>query len=209
MEEWRKQLEDHVSDMDRSTDIRKKAATTLYYKYQTPEGELLRKKLGESIRTSEKYQEAIKNRDQSYKNDPEFAEQHAERMRKLQEDPEFIAKRQAGVDAMRNDPQRYEEYLKNNREGYLKSKQDPQYWEKYYAAIKERESNPEYIKKRKEANKKAFAKPVRTPLGVFESQTDATKAHGFSNTERIRHRIKSPNFPDYQEISIEDYLRHK
>lgn len=209
MEDWRKQLEDHISDMDRSTDIRKKAATTLYYKYQTPEGELIRKKLGESIRTSEKYQQSIKNRDQSYKYDPEFAEAHAQRMRDQWDDPEFRQKHLDGVRALREDPERWEEYRKNYIKGNTEKLDNPEYWKAYYAGIAKRDADIEYRQDRLKKSRNKIRKPVRTPLGVFETQTDASLAHGFSNTERIRHRIKSPTFPDYQEITVEEYEKHK
>ena len=116
---------------------------------------------------------------------------------KLHADPEYQAKAKAGRDALRNDPVRMAEYKKNNRAAYLKAKEDPAYWDAYYAAIKVRDADPEYHKKRIDASKKKICRRVQTPLGVFDSITDAANAHGMGNTETMRHRLKSPNFPDF------------
>jgi|GEM_PF-4998350 len=141
--------------------------------------------------------------------DPEFKKKHKtametrdhssdqEALEKRLKNPRYLINLRKGIDDFRNDPERMAEYKENNREAYLKSKEDPQYWEKYYAAIAVRDSNPEYHKKRIEASKKKICKKVHTPLGIFDSITDASKAYGMGNSETMRHRIKSPNFPDF------------
>ena len=168
-------------------------------------------KISEGIRNSRKYKEGIKNRDQSYKYEPEYAKAHKNRMQELQKDPNFIKARAQGHADLRNDPVRWAEYQKNNREGYLKAKQDPAYWEAYYAGIKKRDADVEYTKERLSKSKNKIRKPVQTPLGVFETQTDAANAHGLGNTETIRTRIKSPNpkFTEYKSLTIEEYEQLK
>lgn len=140
-------------------------------------------------------------------------EQNREERRKIQlkliESPEWQEAHRKGLEALRNDPDRWAEYQENYRKGNTAKYDDPEYWANYYAAIKERDANPEYHKKRLGASKQKVRKPVRTPLGVFETQTDAAKAHGMGNTETMRHRCKSPNFPDYEMISIEEYEKIK
>jgi hypothetical protein len=122
---------------------------------------------------------------------------HKDAGKKRAADPEWKAKHKAAIEEFRNDPVKMAEYEKNNREAYLKAKEDPAYWEAYYAAIKVRDADPEYHKKRIDASKKKICRKVQTPLGVFDSITDAANAHGMGNTETMRHRLKSPNFPDF------------
>lgn len=166
-------------------------------------------KISEGVRNSRKYKEGMKTRDQSFRQDPEYIKAHKERMERVSADPVWQENHRKGLEALRNDPERWAEYQENYRKGNTAKYDDPAYWANYYAAIKERDANPEYHKKRLGASKKKIRKPVRTPLGVFETQTDATKAHGFNNTEVIRHRCKSPNFPDFEMISVEEYERLK
>ena len=99
------------------------------------------------------------------------------------------------------------EYRKSFLKGNSAKLQDPKYLEAYYKGIKKRDSDQEYHQRRLAASKEKIKQPVLTPLGVFETQTDATRAHGFTNTERVRHRCKSPNFPDWQLITVEEYQR--
>jgi hypothetical protein len=141
--------------------------------------------------------------------DPEFKQKHKTAMEtrdhttdeqaleKRLKNPDFLKNLRKGIEDLRNDPVRMAEYEKNNRAAYLKAKEDPAYWEAYYAAIKVRDADPEYHKKRIDASKKKICRKVQTPLGVFDSITDAANAHSMSNTETMRHRLKSPNFPDY------------
>ena len=168
-----------------------------------------RKKISKSNKESyqntnrlEKQKVAMQNRDNSShkaagekrKNSKEWKENHA-----------------AGLEALRNDPVRWAEYRENYTKGNTAKYDDPAFWESYYAAIKIRDANPEYQKKRLGASKEKIRKPVQTPLGVFETQTDAANAHGFSNTEKLRHRIKSPNpkFAEYKSLTIEEYEQLK
>ena len=146
--------------------------------------------------------------------DPEFKKKHKEARQASEEKSEVKAVRKkagealktnkkyqenlkVGIESFRNDPVRMAEYLKNNKEAYLKAKENPEYWENYYAAIAVRDADPEYHKKRIDASKKKICKKVHTPLGIFDSITDASKAYGMGNSETMRHRIKSPNFPDF------------
>jgi len=116
-----------------------------------------------------------------------------------------------GIEALRSDPERWAEYQENYAKGNTAKYEDPKYWTNYYAAIKKRDANPEYHKKRLGASKQKIRKPVQTPLGVFETQTDAANAHGFNNTEKLRHRIKSPNpkFAEYKSLTVEEYEKLK
>jgi len=116
---------------------------------------------------------------------------------KLHADPEYQAKAKAGRDALRNDPVRWAEYQKKYNKGNKAKLEDPSFWEAYYASIKIRDADPEYHKKRIDASKKKICRRVQTPLGVFDSITDAANAHGMGNTETMRNRLKSPNFPDF------------
>ena len=102
-------------------------------------------------------------------------------------------------------------FEKKTLEAVLKAKQDPAYWEAYYAGIKKRDADVEYTKERLSKSKNKIRKPVQTPLGVFETQTDAANAHGLGNTETIRTRIKSPNpkFTEYKSLTIEEYEQLK
>jgi hypothetical protein len=141
--------------------------------------------------------------------DPEFKQKHKTAMEtrdhstdeqaleKRLKNPDFLKNVRKGIEEFRNDPVRMAEYEKTNREAYLKAKEDPAYWEAYKAGIKIRDADPEYHKKRIDASKKKICRKVQTPLGVFDSITDAANAHGMGNTETMRHRLKSPNFPDF------------
>jgi hypothetical protein len=108
-----------------------------------------------------------------------------------------MEKVKAGISKMRNDPVRMAEFNKKNREGYLKAKDTPEYWENYYKGIAKRDADEEYTKKRLDASRAKICKKVHTPLGVFDSITEASKAYGMGNSETMRHRIKSPNFPEF------------
>ena len=143
---------------------------------------------------------AMQNRDNS---------SHVEAGKKRAADPVWQEAHRKGLEALRNDPERWAEYQENYRKGNTAKYEDPEFWANYYAAIKERDANPEYHKKRLGASKQKIRKPVQTPLGVFETQTDASNAHGFNNTEKLRHRIKSPNpkFAEYKSLTVEEYER--
>ncbi len=136
----------------------------------------------------QKHKKAMETRDHST---------DAQALEKRLKNPDFLKNVRKGIEEFRNDPVRMAEYEKNNRAAYLKAKEDPAYWEAYKAGIKVRDADPEYHKKRIDASKKKICRRVQTPLGVFDSITDAAKAHGMGNTETMRHRLKSPNFPDY------------
>jgi hypothetical protein len=148
----------------------------------------------------EKQKKAMNNRDNT---------SHAAAGKKRAADPLWKENHSKGIEALRNDPERWAEYQENYKKGNTEKYNNPEFWNNYYAAIQERDSKPEYHKKRLNASKNKIRKPVRTPLGVFETQTDAMKAHGFKNTEIVRHRCKSDTFPDWQMISIEEYEKYK
>ena len=74
---------------------------------------------------------------------------------------------------------------------------DPEYWVKYYKGIERREQDKSYHQRRIQAANAKICRRVQTPLGVFDSITLASRAHGMSNTETMRNRLKSPNFPEY------------
>lgn len=104
-----------------------------------------------------------------------------------------------GSQQMRSDPERMAEYNKRNREGYLKAKATPEYWEAYYKAIKRRDSNPEYHKKRIAASNAKVAIKIITPQGEFDSISDAARHYGLTS-EGMRHRVNSDKYPDYKKI---------
>jgi hypothetical protein len=152
---------------------------------------LISKKTKEAFqdpKLKQKHKTAMENRDHST---------DAQALEKRSKNPDFLKNVRKGIEEFRNDPVRMADYEKRNRAAYLKAKEDPAYWESYYAAIKVRDADPEYHKKRIDASKKKICRRVQTPLGVFDSITDAAKAHGMGNTETMRHRLKSPNFPGY------------
>jgi hypothetical protein len=95
--------------------------------------------------------------------------------------------------AKNKDPEYRKKYLEANSKKY----DNPEYWENYYKGIAKRDADEEYTKKRLDASRAKICKKVHTPLGVFDSITAASKAHGMGNSETMRHRIKSPNFPDF------------
>lgn len=157
-------------------------------------------KIAKASKENWKNEEYVAKRAQSQidsNSQPEVKARRKEAGAKMSADPKWIAKQKAGVEAFRNDPVRLAEQKKNNKAAYLKAKEDPAYWEAYYAAIKVRDADPEYHKKRIDASKKKICRRVQTPLGVFDSITDAANAHGMGNTETMRNRLKSPNFPDF------------
>ena len=168
-------------------------------------------KIGEGVKNSRKYKQGMKTRDTSFRQDPEYIKAHKKRMAEVHADPKWQENHRKGLEALRNDPERWAEYQENYRKGNTAKYDDPEYWANYYAAIKERDANPEYHKKRLGASKQKIRKPVQTPLGVFETQTDAAKAHGLGNTETIRTRIKSsnPKFAEYKSLTVEEYERLK
>lgn len=168
-------------------------------------------KISEGVRNSRKYKEAMKNRDQSYTQTEEYKQLRRDVMARLRNDPEYLKKHKEGQEAFRN-AEGFEEWFENEwRKANAKKYETPEFWANYYEGIKKRDANPEYHKKRLGASKKKIRKPVQTPLGVFETQTDAAKAHGLGNTETIRTRIKStnPKFADYKSLTVEEYERLK
>ncbi len=167
----------------------------------------VRAKISNTLQNSEAYKQGITTRDQSFRNDPEYQKAHLQRMQDLHQDPLWRENHRLGLEELRSDPKRWAEYQKNYNKGNRDKLQDPKYWEAYYKGIKKRDSDQEYHQRRLAASKEKIKQPVLTPLGVFETQTDATRAHGFTNTERVRHRCKSPNFPDWQLITVEEYQR--
>jgi hypothetical protein len=146
--------------------------------------------------------------------DPEIKEKHKKARQASELKPEINAVRKkagenlktnlvwknnhkAAMEALQNDPVRLAEYKKNYAKGNSKKYDNPEYWENYYKGIAKRDANEEYTKKRLDASRAKICKKVHTPLGIFDSITDASKAYGMGNSETMRHRIKSPNFPDF------------
>lgn len=122
---------------------------------------------------------------------------HKNAGKKRAADPEWKTKQKSAIEALHNDPVRLAEYKKNYAKGNSKKYDNPEYWENYYAGIAKRDADEEYTKKRLDASRAKICKKVHTPLGVFDSITEASKAYGMGNSETMRHRIKSPNFPDF------------
>jgi len=191
------EVDDIFRDIDLPTDEEARLETGKLKRAEGLKKPSVREKIGKSIKSSQKYKEAMKTRDQSFRETEKYKKEHKERMQALRTDPKFVEAQKKGRDALRNDPDRMAEYEKNNRAAYLKAKEDPAYWEAYYAAIKVRDADPEYHKKRIDASKKKICRKVQTPLGIFNSITEAATAHGMGNTETMRNRLKSRNFPDY------------
>ena len=157
----------------------------------------VREKIGKTLKASAKYKEAIKNRDQSYKQSAEYKNARKEAMEDYWSNPDNKKKHKEALKALKDDPVRLAEYQKNYNKGNSKKYDNPEYWENYYAGIAKRDADKEYTKKRLDASRAKICKKVHTPLGVFNSITEASKAYGMSNSETMRHRIKSSNFPDF------------
>lgn len=119
---------------------------------------------------------------------------------KVVKSEEYRKKKSDASKASHKDPEYRKKYLEGNKQKYT-----PEYWDAYHAAIKVRDADPEYHKKRIDASKKKICRKVQTPLGVFDSITDAANAHGMGNTETMRHRLKSPTFPDF--ILLDDVAK--
>ena len=159
------------------------------------------------IKSSEAYKQGMANRDQSFREDPTYQAEHKARMQLIKTDPVWQENHRKGLEALRNDPERWAEYQQNYQEGNTAKYDDPAFWEAYYAAIKVRDANPEYHKKRLDASKAKICKKVNAgELGVFDSFVDAARAwewfgnKGYPNSERVRHRCKSNTFPDWYVI---------
>lgn len=128
---------------------------------------------------------------------PEVQKRRSQAAKELHRDPEKRQAWERGMLELRNDPQRWAEYQKNYRKGNLSKYDNPDYWVNYYAGIERREQDKSYHQRRIQAANAKICRRVQTPLGVFDSITLAAQAHGMSNTETMRHRLKSPNFPEY------------
>ena len=136
--------------------------------------------------------------------------EHKEKNRRAQETRVTngsIEKLIAGTKALRADPIRSAELNKKSRAGLEKAKETDLYWTNYYAGIERRESDKSYHKDRIAKANAVICRRVHTPLGDFDSITLAAKAHDMGNTETMRHRLKSPNFPEY--YLLDDNLRPK
>lgn len=120
------------------------------------------------------------------------------------EEGAFRTKFLEGMKKLRNDPERWQEYQENYRRGNSEKYLDPEYWDNYYRAIKIRDSDPEYHDRRIAASKKKICRRVHTDQGEFASITEAAQALGLNNSEAVRYRIKSKNFPDYYYLD-DDY----
>ena len=191
------ELDDILNDLDLPSDQDIREETGKVNRANGLKNPNVRAKISKSLKESSKFHESIANRDQSFRDDPTYRKVHTKRMQNLRKDPEFVEKQKKGMEALRNDPVRWAEYQKKYNKGNKAKLEDPSFWEAYYASIKIRDADPEYHKKRIDASKKKICRRVQTPLGVFDSITDAANAHGMGNTETMRHRLKSPNFPDF------------
>lgn len=127
---------------------------------------------------------------------PEVKLTRSKAIKGVYDNPEYRAKQKARSQETSQDP----EFQKRNREAYLKAKEDPQYWENYYKGIDKREEDKTYHTNRIKKANAVICRKVHTPLGEFDSITLASKAHGMTNTETMRNRIKSPNFPEYYHL---------
>jgi hypothetical protein len=206
-----KELDDILADFQLPSDEEVALETGKIKRAEGVKRSDTREKISHTLKNSAAYKQGIANRDQSFRKDPTYQAEHKARMQLLHDDPVWQEKHRKGLEALRNDPERWAEYQENYRKGNTAKYEDPEYWANYYAAIKERDANPEYHKKRLGASKQKIRKPVQTPLGVFETQTDAAKAHGLGNTETIRTRIKSsnPKFAEYKSLTVEEYEQLK
>jgi len=156
-----------------------------------------KEELSRILKSSAKYKEGIKNRDQSFRDAPGYSEKHSAQQKQTVASEKWKENHKAAMEALRNDPVRLAEYKKNYAKGNSKKYDNPEYWENYYAGIAKRDADVEYTKKRLDASRAKICKKVHTPLGIFESITAASKAYGMTNSETMRGRIKSPNFPDF------------
>lgn len=192
---FNEEIDELFSDVNLPTDqeIREETA-----KAKRAEGvRAVRDKISNSLKNSQAHKQGIANRDQSFRLDPEFQQAHKKRMQDIHQNSQWQENHRKGLETLRNDPKRLQEYLERNRKGYLKVKETEEYWIKYYQGIQRRESDKSYHKGRIEKANAVICRKVHTPLGEFDSITLAAKAHGMTNSETMRNRLKSPNFPEY------------
>jgi len=192
-----KNLDELLAGLELPTDEEVRLETGKVKRAEGLKNPAVRTRIGQSIKSSAAYKEGMKNRDQSYKQTAEYKESKRKTTLALNSDPEYKKKHKEGMKAMRADPARNAEYKKKWSEGNSKKYDNPEYWENYYKGIAKRDADEEYTKKRLDASRAKICKKVHTPLGIFDSITAASKAHGMGNSETMRHRIKSPNFPDF------------
>jgi len=195
-------LDDLLSGLDLPTDAEVKAETGQVNRTQGIKNNSHKikegvKKAHQDPVVKAKFKTAIKNRDQSFRNAPGYSEKHSAQQKKTVASDKWKQNHKAAIEALQNDPVRLAEYKKNYAKGNSKKYDNPEYWENYYKGIAKRDADEEYTKKRLDASRAKICKKVHTPLGVFESITAASIAYGMSNSETMRNRIKSPNFPEF------------
>jgi hypothetical protein len=110
-------------------------------------------------------------------------------------DQVFKQKRLEGIKKNNQDPDYRKRYLKGNSKKY----KDPDYWKKYYEAIKKRDADPEYHKKRIQASNATVGIKIQTPMGEFDTISEAARAYGMTS-EGMRHRVNSDRYPDFIKI---------
>jgi hypothetical protein len=126
--------------------------------------------------------------------------EHAERIKKWhKENPEFRKKFEAGMADLKNDPKKQKLYKKNYDKGNSAKYDNPDYWEAYYQAIKIRDADPEYHRRRIAASNAKIAIKISTPAGEFDSISDAARHHDLTS-EGMRYRVNSDKYPDYKKI---------
>lgn len=191
------ELDELFSDVSLPTDEEVREETGKAKRAEGLRKPTTRNKISQTLKSSAKYKEGIKNRDQSFRDVSGYSEKHSAQQKQTVASEKWKKNHKAAMEALQNDPVRLAEYKKNYANGNSKKYDNPEYWENYYAGIAKRDANEEYTKKRLDASRAKICKKVHTPLGIFDSITSASKAHGMGNSETMRHRIKSPNFPEF------------
>lgn len=191
------ELDELFSDVSLPTDEEVREETGKAKRAEGLRKPITRNKISQVLKSSAKFKEGIKNRDQSFRDAPGYSEKHSAQQKQTVASEKWKKNHKAAMEALQNDPVRLAEYKKNYANGNSKKYDNPEYWENYYVGIAKRDADEEYTKKRLDASRAKICKKVHTPLGIFESITAASKAHGMGNSETMRHRIKSPNFPEF------------
>jgi hypothetical protein len=156
----------------------------------------VREKIGRTLKSSAKYKEGIKNRDQSYKQSADYKDKRSQSMSEYWADPKNKEKHKKALQSLKDDPIRLAEYKKNYAKGNSKKYDDPKYWENYYKGISKRDADEEYHKRRIAASNAKLAIKVITPDGEFDSISDAARHYGMTS-EGMRNRVNSDKYLDF------------
>lgn len=159
----------------------------------------VRQRISESVRSSEAYKTGLAQRDQSFRDDPEFQKKHKKKMQALRSDPEFVERHRRSIQELRADPKRSQELNRKSLAALEKAKETEEYWENYYKGIEKRDSDPEYHKRRIKASIEKIAVKISTPQGEFDSISSAARHHNLTS-EGMRYRVNSDKYPDYKKI---------